>query len=139
VALLLGATALALSGCKEVAEASLSSGYEPAHVEEAADAEVPTVTFTEIGAQRVGLETATATQQGENIAVPYAALIYDGQGVSWVYTVPEERTYQRVQVVVDHIEGDTALLADGVDPGSDVVTVGATEVYGSELGMDGGH
>jgi hypothetical protein len=131
--------ALLLTGCKEAPEESLSSGYEPAHVEEVEGSDLLTVTFTQIGADRVGLTTATAGQQGEFTVVPYEALIYDGQGTTWVYTAPEELTYVRAQVTVDHIDGDQVLVADGVSPGTEVVTVGASEVYGSELGIDGGH
>ena len=42
-------------------------------------------------------------------------------------------------MVVDRIEGDRVLLSDGLGPGAEVVTVGAAEVYGAELGIGGGH
>ena len=71
--------------------------------------------------------------------MPYAALIYDGQGVTWVYTNAKPLTFLRAKVVVDRVEGDVVLLSDGVLPGTAVVTVGATQVYGAELGIEGGH
>jgi hypothetical protein len=71
--------------------------------------------------------------------VPYAALIYDQQGVVWVYTNPSPLTFQRVEVVVDRIVDDLAMLKDGPAPGTLVVTIGATEVYGAELDVAGGH
>ncbi len=72
--------------------------------------------------------------------VPYAALIYDKQGKSWVYTVTEPLTYLRVSVVVKGEVGeDRMILSAGPPAGTEVVTVGATEVYGAELGMDGNH
>jgi hypothetical protein len=130
---------LALSGCKEAEVTALSSGYEPSHVEAVGDSDVQKVTFTDVGAEQVGLVTAAARQQGASTVVPYAALIYDGQGVTWVYTVADDLTFIRSQVVVDHIEGDQVLLSDGLGRGAEVVTVGAAEVYGAELGIGGGH
>lgn len=133
------ALAALLSGCKEAEEASVSSGYQPSVVEEVADSDVQRVTFTKIGADRLDLATVAAAQQGDHTVVPYSALIYDGQGVSWVYTASSELTFLRAEVVVDRIEGDTVLLSDGLSPGARIVTVGAAEVYGAELGIDGGH
>jgi hypothetical protein len=42
-------------------------------------------------------------------------------------------------VEVDRVERDRVLLTDGPPAGSEVVTVGATEVYGAELEIAGGH
>jgi hypothetical protein len=48
-------------------------------------------------------------------------------------------TFLRAHVVVDRIEGDLVMLSGGLAPGTEVVTVGAAEVYGAELGIAGGH
>jgi len=133
------ALVLALSGCKEVESAS-AAVYEPAKVEEIADEfGVKQVTLTEEGASRIDLATATAQQVGPHTVVPYAALIYDGQGASWVYISAQPLTFLRTAVVVDRIEGDAVLVSEGLRPGAEVVTVGAAEVYGAELGIAGGH
>ena len=137
-ALVVIALVLALSGYRDIEPAS-ADVYVPATVEEIADSEVKLVTFTEEGAARVDLATAIAQPSGPYTAVPYAALIYDGQGVTWVYTNAKPLTFLRAKVVVDRVEGDVVLLSDGVLPGTAVVTVGATEVYGAELGIEGGH
>jgi len=42
-------------------------------------------------------------------------------------------------VKVDRVEGDRVLLTRGPRPGTRVVTVGATEVYGAENEIEGGH
>jgi hypothetical protein len=42
-------------------------------------------------------------------------------------------------VVVDRVVDDVVWLADGPEPGTRVVTVGSTEVYGAELDIAGGH
>ena len=78
-------------------------------------------------------------QSGQFTVVDYESLIYDGQGVPWVYTVPEELTFLRAQVVVDRVEDDRVLLSDGLTAGTRVVTTGATEVYGTELDIAGSH
>ena len=89
---------------------------------------------------RVGLQTSRVTASGPDLVVPYAALIYDKQGKSWVYTVSRPLTYLRVSVVVkEEVDEDSMALSAGPPAGTEVVTRGATEVYGAELGMDGNH
>jgi hypothetical protein len=97
------------------------------------------VTFTREGAERTGLRTATVRRSGRHLVVPYTALLYDGRGRSFVYASPKPLTFVRATVAVDRIDGDRVLLTRGPSPGSHIVTVGATEVYGTELGIAGGH
>lgn len=139
VAALVLAGVTLLSGCQEVQSAATESGYRPGKVEEVEGGDAVEVTFTGDAASRVGLQHATAVTVDGQVVVPYAALIYDGQGVPWVYTAPDELTFRRVRVDVDRIEGDRVFLAGGLAAGTRVVTVGATEVYGTELGIGGGH
>jgi multidrug efflux pump subunit AcrA (membrane-fusion protein) len=127
-----------LAGCGGGA-VSYSSGYHPAHVEEVAGSDVMQVAFTRLGADRVGLETTVAQGGGTSTVVPYAAVIYDGQGATWVYAATARRTFVRTPVTVDRIEGDRVVLSAGLDPGTRVATVGAVELYGAELGIEGGH
>ena len=65
--------------------------------------------------------------------VPYSALVYELNGDTWVYTSPEPRVFVRQRVVADYINGNLAVLTDGPASGSQVVSVGATELYGAEL------
>jgi hypothetical protein len=129
---------LLLPGCGG-GEVTYTSGYEPAHLEEVSGLDVKQVELTKVGADQLGVETATAVPAGDLTAIAYAALIYDGKGVPWAYTVTGERTFLRQQVTVDHVEGDEALLSDGVSPGTRVVTTGAAELWGAELEIAGGH
>ena len=135
-ALLVPLMIVALFGCKEI-EPAETVGYEPMSVKQQDG--VAVVTFTDEGADRVGLRTTTAKQQGTQVSVPYDALIYDATGKAWVYTTKGPLSFERVEVVVDRLEGSRAYLRRGLEPGAEVVTVGATEVYGSELGIAGGH
>jgi multidrug efflux pump subunit AcrA (membrane-fusion protein) len=128
------AAALPLSGCTEV-ETETATGYEPSKLEpvKGKGPDAVRVTFTREGAKRVRLETATVREAGNRKVVPYAALIYDAEGKTYVYTSPEPLSYLREPVEVDRIDGSRVLLSDGPPAGAEVVTVGAAEVYGTEL------
>ncbi len=128
----------ATAGCTEVEEAA-PQVHQPAHLQPIDGSDVQKVTFDERGAEQVSLQTATVRRQGKHTVVPYAALIYDGQGASWVYTSPDPLTFLRVAVDVVRIEDDRVLLRDGPRPGTSVVTTGAAEVYGAELEIAGSH
>jgi hypothetical protein len=132
------ALVLSLPACSEVEESS-SGGYEPATLESVEGADVKRVKFTGEGARRTGLRTAKVRQRGKQRVVPYASLVYDGVGKAYVYTSPRPLTFDRVQVQVGRIERDRVLLREGPPAGSDVVTVGSAEVYGTELEIAGGH
>jgi len=122
------------------------SGIHPAHVEKIEGSLVKKVTFTEDGAQRCGLEIATAElmqvpskRRGmdsvRRIVVPYASLIYTPDGAEWVYTSPANLTFVRESVEVAYVKGDMAVLNKGPKAGVKVVTTGAAEVYGAESGL----
>ena len=112
---------------------------EPAHVEHLDGSELSRVTFSAAAMQRIGVELGQvietrATRSGaKQKTVPYASLIYDPHGDTWVYVSPEDRTFIRTHITVDYIEGDTVVLKEGPTTGSKVVTVGAAEVYGAEF------
>lgn len=67
--------------------------------------------------------------------IPYAAVIYDTEGKTWVYTNPEPLVYVRQAIVIDYIEGSRAVLLEGLESGTAVVVVGAPELLGAELGV----
>jgi hypothetical protein len=136
--IVLALVAVSASACAEVESAAVE-GYEPSHIEEVEGSEFMRVTFTREGADRTGLETATVrTARGQTV-VPYAALIYDPAGKTYVYTSPKPLTFMRAEVKVRDIRGDRAMLSDGPPAGTTVVTVGAAEVYGAELDIAGSH
>ena len=135
--LVLAAT-LGLAGCAEVPTSS-STTYEPASVQSTAPDEPKTVVFTDVAAARVGLQTSTVAARGDRLVVDYAALVYDKSGAPWVFTVPAPLTFRRAAVEVHSIEGDEVLLDRGPAPGTEVVTQGAAEVWGAELGIAGKH
>ncbi len=136
---LLTAVALSfcLAGCGQTAATHVP--YKPAKVGAATAAGVKPVTFTAEGARRIGLETSTIAEAEGRLVVDYAALIYDSKGGSWVYAVSEPLTYLRAAVRVTHTDQALVFLADGPAVGTAVVTVGAAQLYGEELGISGKH
>ena len=131
--LVLALVALPVAGCTEV-ETESATGYEPSTLKPVkGEEDLQRVTFTEEGAKRVDLQTAAVRRNGKDTVVPYAALIYSPDGKTYVYTSPNRLEYLREEVEVDRIEGNRVLLSGGPSPGTEVVTVGAAEVYGTEL------
>jgi multidrug efflux pump subunit AcrA (membrane-fusion protein) len=129
----LATAALPVAGCTEV-ETETATGYEPSTLEPVkGNDDLQRVTFTAEGARRVDLQTAAVRRSGKRKVVPYAALIYDPEGKTYVYTSPKPLEYLREEVKVDRIEGDRVLVSRGPPAGTEVVTVGAAEVYGTEL------
>lgn len=94
------------------------------------------VVLSDKSAERLGIQTAPA-RAGENggTIVPYAAVLYDEAGVTWVFTNPKGLEYVRASIVVDTIVGDDARLKDGPPVGTRVVTVAVAELYGAEQGV----
>jgi len=93
-------------------------------------------TLTEDAARRLDIQTAAARDAEVNGAkrtvIPYAAIIYDTEGATWVYLNPEPLTFVRHPITVDDIKGDQVFLSDALPSGSAVVTVGVAELYGAE-------
>jgi hypothetical protein len=103
----------------------------PSKLEPIEGTELSRVILTERAAERLGIETVSASGN----EVPYAAVIYDIEGNTWVYTNPAPLTFVRAPIVIDFIEGDTAVLSEGLDSNTTVVTVGVSELYGTETGV----
>jgi hypothetical protein len=97
------------------------------------------VILTEQAAKRLGIQTAPvqdAKVRGKlQKVVPYAAVYYDLNGKTWVYTNPDPLTFVRASINVDSIDGDLAVLSEGPPTGTKVVIVGAPELYGTEFGV----
>jgi hypothetical protein len=85
--------------------------------------------------QRVGVRLAAPGNSAPKKVIPYSAVLYDASGDAWVYTSPEPLKFVRARVTVDKIDGDLAVLQDGPAAGTQVVTVGAAELFGAESGV----
>ena len=124
------AASIGLSGCGNSSEAA------PEGPVDGVTGNPLEVTVSARAAERLGIQTTEVkgTLAGRT-SVPYAAVLYDAQGDTWVYATSEQDVFVRTQVRVDRIDGDVALLLDGPPSGTSVVTVGLAELYGAETGV----
>jgi hypothetical protein len=127
--------ALSLVACSKAATSS-EYNIDPAAkvVPVAGQGNLHLVTLSAEAVTRLAVQT-TAVGPGKPERIPFVAVIYDPQGQSWAYAVTGERTYQRVPIVIDRIDGDTAVLKSGPAAGTSVVTAGAPELLGAEYGV----
>jgi hypothetical protein len=132
--LVLGALALPCTACTQVEE--FESTYSPAKVEPTGHGEIQQVTFTADAVRRAGVVTAKVRRSGRRTSIPYAALIYTGEGGTYTYVSPRPRVYVREPVTIARVAGDRVLLRAGPPAGTTVVTTGAAEVYSAEFGVE---
>lgn len=128
---------LALTACTQTA--ATATKVEPVSLEPIAGTELNRVRLTERAVERLDIQTAVASTRevggAQRTVIPYAALIYDLHGETWIYTNPEPLVFVRQAVKVDQIDGDTAVLSEGLAAGTTVVVVGVAELYGADTGI----
>ena len=85
-------------------------------------------------------QTTLVKPHGADVSVEYHALVYDQDGKPWVFTVIGPRTYVRAPVGIKDVpEANLMVLSSGPPAGTEVVTVGAIELWGTELEIAGSH
>jgi hypothetical protein len=92
------------------------------------------ITLTADAARRIDVKTAAVRSEGGETVIPYAAVLYDPNGATWTYVNPKPLVFVRADITVKDITGDNAILTKGPAPGTSVVTLGATELWGVEYG-----
>ena len=131
------ATGLALPACARTS-AEEAAGVEPASVEPIEGSDVARVTLSPDAARRLDVQTAPVREfrRGDGgksrTVIPYASVLYDPNGDTWTYTNPEPLVFVRSPIRVDRIDGSEAILSSGPPVGTEVVTVGASELLGVE-------
>jgi hypothetical protein len=136
--------ALPLAACQRPRAASDEQSHEqakPSKVEKIQGSELSRLTLTAKAAQRLDIKTADVREELKGRSgpptlrkvIPYAAILYDATGATWVYTNLEPLVFVRHSITVDYIDGDVAILSDGPAAGVKVVTVGASLLYGTEF------
>lgn len=83
--------------------------------------------------QRVAVELPLAGRTA-GLSVPSSAIVRDIYGGEWVYRMTSKDAFVRQRIEVVSESGGQALLARGLEPGAQVVTVGAAELFGTEFG-----
>jgi hypothetical protein len=133
------AATASLVGCAEI-EVPMAEPYEPAHLESAGPDQPARIILTEEAQQRVQLQTTLVKPHGAEVSLDQAALVYDKKGKPWVFTVVGPLTYLRAPVSIEEVQEDNLMiLSSGPPAGTEVVTVGAIELWGTELGIAGQH
>jgi len=130
------ACVVSLSACGQASSGydyETASHHEPAELEPIKGTDLQRVIFDAQAAERVGLQTAPIRQNGEGKIMPYSALIYTSDGNTYAYRSPEPLTYVRQEVKIDRVDGDSVVLSEGPPAGTQVVTVGTAEVYGTDF------
>jgi hypothetical protein len=131
------AVMLVLRGGSTPSDLATLSLPEPAIVELIENSDLNRIILTERAAERLRIQTEAVRTEEVNgeakLVVPYSAVYYAPTGEAWVYTSPEPLVYVRHPITVDRIDGDTAFLTEGPPADTSVVTVGVTELYGSEF------
>jgi hypothetical protein len=122
--------ALPLSACAPAAAPEEET--KPVTLEPVTGTDLNRITLTEEAAKRLDVQTAEVHEADGKMAVPYASILYEANGNTWVYVNVAPLVFVRQAIVIDSINGDEAILSKGPDSGSTVVTVGAAELYGSE-------
>lgn len=117
------------------AAAAVTDG-RPARLEPIPGSNIKKITLTPKAALRLDVQTGQVRldDRGRKI-VPYAAVVYDKDGSTWVYTSPQPLTFIRQAITVDLISGNHAVLKEGPDVGVAVATTGAPQLYGAEKGV----
>ncbi len=135
VFLVLAAFLLAACGPSNI---PVTGKIEPSKVEPIEGSKFGRLILTEKAVQRLDIQTAQVEMRemnSQHLAVPYAAVMYGLEGDAWVYTNPEPQVYIREAIVIDYIDGDWVALDEGPEVGTPVVTVGASLLYGAEVGV----
>jgi hypothetical protein len=133
-ALILVAAALLLPACADVST-DKEETPEPAEVVAIEGTDRSAIVVEPDAVERLQIQTDTVSSRSGRTTMPAAAVFYGLEGEAWTYTNPEENTYERTPIVVDDIDGDTAFLRAGPEPGTRVVVVGAPELFGVEEGV----
>jgi hypothetical protein len=82
---------------------------------------------------RVRVELQLAGSEDKQKVVPYSSIHYDAKGAPWVYVTSQPLVYERQRVTVQRVVGNAAVISDGPEVGTQVVTVGASLLYGTEI------
>lgn len=84
--------------------------------------------------QRVGVNLMLRGE-AEALSVPWDAVVQDVYGGSWVYVKAGEHAFERRRVSPRYVVDGRMILADGPPEGTEVVTAGAAELFGTETGF----
>jgi hypothetical protein len=132
LALVLAAVLPLLSACGGAVSDEYEIEQQPYKLEPVDGQDVLRVVLTEEAVERLGIETSPVEETGSGLRVPYDAVFIDSHGEFWVYTNPEPLAFVRAPIEISRETSSRAVLAEGPPAGTEVVTVGVPELYGTE-------
>lgn len=136
-----GALGLAAATGLLVAACGTASGQveqAPATLKPVAGSRVQQVQLSAPAVHRIGIVTQPVrVAAGRHTEIPYSAVVYDTDGSTWTYVEAAGRTFVRHRISIAAIDGRTAILTRGPAVGTQVVTVGAPELLGTEYDISG--
>jgi hypothetical protein len=137
-AFLVSSFALLLAACGEPVsdEHVIDEPATLSEIENEAGEEVMQIGLTSSAAERLGIETVPLSARGKLMTAPLSAVFLDTEGGYWLYTNPKPLTYIREPIEVKTEQGQIVYISAGPPVGTDVVTVGVPELWGTETGMD---
>ena len=83
--------------------------------------------------ERVAVEIPTLESKEEALVIPFSAVLHDIHGGQWVYAKTAEHTYTRKRIQVARLAGTDAVLTTGPAVGTQIVTDGSAELFGTEF------
>lgn len=83
--------------------------------------------------ERLSVEIPTLGSQEEHLVIPSNAVLHDIHGGQWVYAQTAEHVYTRKRIQVSRIAGADAVLSSGPAAGTQIVTDGSAELFGTEF------
>jgi hypothetical protein len=83
--------------------------------------------------ERAAVEISTTDSKEEAFVIPFNAVLHDIHGGQWVYAKTGEHSYTRKRIQVCRLAGADAVLFSGPLAGTQIVTEGSAELFGTEF------
>jgi hypothetical protein len=128
---------LYLTACRE--KPDRKTRIEPSVIEQLGDSVLYRVRLTPKAIENYHIKTFPVREVpgvqsgGERLqkVVPRAAVIYDSDGDTWIFTNPESMLFIREPITVERIDSDLAVLSQGPPAGTEVVIAGTENLLRS--------
>lgn len=83
--------------------------------------------------ERAAVEIPTTDSKQDALVIPFNAVLHDIHGGQWVYAKTGEHSYTRKRIQVARLSGADAVLSSGPPAGTQIVTDGSAELFGTEF------
>jgi len=83
--------------------------------------------------ERAAVEIPTTDSKQDALVIPFNAVLHDIHGGQWVYAKTGEHSYTRKRIQVVRLAGADAVLSSGPPAGTQIVTDGSAELFGTEF------